>query len=168
MSEFICGGEKYELGGTKSRTIGMIVHPEGLPPSIEVEAYTLQLKTAFHVSLVFMDEIVRKYGVTDPEFKDKVIADFCEFVAANPVELVRYRNEYRFMSADERRSVIVMCDVSNLDKFFDLLNKKYSLSVEYPPTHVTLYTLQLNVGIFMTDSDELEKLSKIIPAPVKL
>ncbi len=142
MAEFICGGEKYEMGGKKSRTIALLVAPQGLPPTIEVEGYTLQVKTTFHVTLVAMDEIARKHGVADPDFKDKVVADFCEFVAEHPVDLLRYRDEYRFMAADERRSVIVMCDVSNMEEFFGMMGEKYGITVEYPPMHATLYTLQ--------------------------
>jgi hypothetical protein len=115
-----------------------------------------------------MGQIIKKHGVSTPNFAEGVMVDFCDFVQKNPIELLRYRDEYRFMAEDEKRAVVIMCDVSNLDKFFDHLNSKYKLTLEYPPTHVTLYTLQPNVGIFMTDSADLQKLSKIIPSPVKL
>jgi hypothetical protein len=58
-----------------------------------------------------------------------------------------------------------MCDISNLNNFFDLINKKYDLQIEYQPTHVTLYTLQPNKGIFLADSGDIEKLSKPITNP---
>jgi len=62
-------------------------------------------------------------------------------------------------------SLVVMCDVSNLDKFFDLINEKYQLNIEYPPTHVTLYTLQPNKGVFLTNSDEINNLTKVVSKP---
>lgn len=168
MAMFICGGEKYEAGGPKHDTLGLVVKPEGLPPQLEVAGITLGLKTAFHVTLVAIGKIIEKYGITDPDFVEKVQADFCAFVQDSPIELLRYRDEYRFIANGERRSVVVMVDLSNLDRFIELLNTKHSLSLEYPPTHVTLYTLQPNVGIFMTTQEELQNFSKLIPSPVKL
>jgi hypothetical protein len=60
----------------------------------------------------------------------------------------------------------VRCNVSNLDKFFELINKKYGLNIEYPPAHVTLYTLKDKLGIFLTDNDDIKKLTKLIPNPI--
>ncbi len=163
---FFCGGEKYEIGGPKEDTIGLPVTFSELPPTIEVEGYELSLKKAFHVSLVCIGKIVEKNNLTDTDLVNKVIADFCEFISHTNIDLLRYRNEFRFVSEAERRAIVVMCDISNLDKFFDLINQKYGLHLEYPPTHVTLYTLQPNVGIFLTNSDDMQRLSKSIEQPV--
>lgn len=165
---FICNGEKYEVGGPKEDTIGLPVAFSGLPQTIEVEGYVLNLKTAFHVSLVCIGKIVEKHNLADPELVSKIVTDFCEFIQHTSVDLVRYREEFKFASEAELRAVVVMCDISNLDKFFDLINKKYSLNLEYPPTHATLYTLQPDVGIFLTDNDDINRLTKSIEAPVKL
>jgi hypothetical protein len=158
--KFICGGKKFELGGPKEDTIGLPVAFSNLPEKIEIEGYTLFLKTTFHISLVCVGKIIEKYNISIPNFLDKVIADFCDFTKNNKIDLIRYRNEFRFMSENERRTVVVMCDVSNLTKFFDYINKKYNTRIEYPPTHVTLYTLQPNLGIFMIDSSDMKRLTK--------
>lgn len=163
--KFICGGEKYQLGGPREDTIGLPVSIEGLPEKIEVEGYTLLRKTSFHVSLVCIGNIIEKYNVSIPDFQNKVVADFCEFIQKDSVNLLRYRNEFRFATQSERRSVVVMCDVSNLDEFFQLINQRYGLRVEYPPTHITLYTLQLNSGIFLTDSEDIKQFTKSITNP---
>ena len=168
MPEFICGGDKYEVGGPKLDSIGLRVAPVGLPPTIGAEGLTLKLKGHLHVTLVAIGKIIERHGVANPNFKDTVMADFCEFVRDNPIELVRYRDEYRFMWQDERRSVVVMCDVSNLDTFYNQLNAKWGLQLEYPPTHVTLYSLDGNLGVFMVDSSDVQNFSKPIPAPVQL
>ncbi len=106
-----------------------------------------------------------KNNVKIPDFLSSVVSDFCEFAKSNKIDEVTYRNEFRFASENERRAVIVMCDVTGLNKFFDEINKKYHMKLEYPPTHVTLYTLQLNAGIFLTDSKDIEKLSMSIENP---
>lgn len=165
---FICDGEKYEVGGPKEDTIGLPVSFTGLPSTIEVEGNTLSLKNAFHVSLVCIGKIAEKNNLVDPDLVTKIVADFCEFTQHSPIDLVRYRDEFKFAAEADRRAVVAMCDISNLDKFFDLINQKYNLKLEYPPTHVTLYTLQPNVGIFLTDNDDINRLTKPIEAPVKL
>jgi hypothetical protein len=43
-----------------------------------------------------------------------------------------------------------MVDVSNLTHFFDQLNKKYQIKIEYPTTHVTLYTIEKSQKSFTT------------------
>lgn len=168
MPRFICDGEKYQIGGPKEDTIGLPVSFSGLPEKINVESYELSLKTTFHISLVCIGKIIEKNDLSIPDFLNKVIADFCEFTKHTNIDLARYRNEFRFVAENERRAVIAMCDISNLNKFFDFINQKYGLKLEYPPTHATLYTLQPNIGIFLTNADDINHLTKIIKTPVKL
>ncbi len=120
------------------------------------------------MSLVCIGKIVEKNKVQIPNFVSSVIEDFCAFTQHTPVELARYRDEFRFVEENERKSVVVMCEISNLDKFFTFLNKKYELNIEYPPTHVTMYTLQPNKGIFLTDSADIKNLTEQIASPIKL
>jgi hypothetical protein len=166
--KFICGGEKYEVGGLKEDTIGLPVSFSELPVKIQVEGCELFLKDSFHISLVCIGKIIEKNQLTIPDFVNKVIADFCDFTNKINIELDQYRDEFRFVSENDRKSVVAMCDIKNLDKFFDFLNQKYNLNLEYPPTHATLYTLQPNLGIFLTDTDDIKRLTKRIEAPIKL
>ena len=168
MSKFICGGEKYQIGGPKEDTIGLPISLPDLPEKIEVEDYELSLKTVFHISLVCAEKIIEKNNLTIPDFVNKVVADFCEFTKHTSIDFARCRNEFRFVAENERRTVVVMCDISNLNKFFDFINQKYGLKLEYPPTHITLYTLQPNIGIFLTDANDLNRFTKKIKAPGKL
>ncbi len=163
--KFICEGTKYDLGGRTGETIGLPVTITNLPEKIEVKEYTLLRKTSFHISLVCIGKIIEKYHVTIPDFIEKIVTDFCEFVRTTSIDLVDYQDDFRFVTEAEKRSVVVFCGISNLDRFFDFINKKYSLAVEYPPTHVTLYTLQPDVGIFLTNKADLQKLTKKIERP---
>ncbi len=162
---FLCGGEKYELGGPQEDTIGLPVFPTGLPPRIQVEGYTLSRKTSFHVSLVCIGKIAEKQNLNDPELVHQIATNFCDFTSRATIELLHYRNEFRFVSAGEKRTVVVMCEVTNLDKFFDLINMEYGLKLEYPPTHVTLYNRAPYGGIFLTDSADIQQLTKQIRRP---
>ena len=62
--------------------------------------------------------------------------------------------------------MIVTCEVSNINKFFDLINKKYGLNIKYPPAHVTLYTLKDSLGIYLIDSDDIKNLTVSIENPI--
>ncbi|MBI2003426.1 MAG: hypothetical protein HYS78_00375 [Parcubacteria group bacterium] len=165
MSKSICENEKYQLGGPQEDVIGLSVSMSGLPEKIEVEGQTLFLKTSFHVSLVCIGKVIEKHNISTPGFINKVVDDFCEFTRTDSINFFRYRNEFRFASQNDRCSVIAMCDVSNLDRFFQIINQKYGLKIEYPPTHVTIYTLQPDKGIFITDSKDIKKLTKPIIIP---
>ena len=163
--KFICESKKYIIGGPKEDSIGLLVPVDNLPEKINVEGHELIRRSYFHVTLVAIGRIADKYNVNIPDFVNKVISDFCDFVKDSKINFIRFRNEFRFTIEDEKRSVVAMCDVSNLNKFFILINKKYGLNIEYPPTHVTLYTLQPDVGIFVTNSEDIEKLTKQISNP---
>jgi hypothetical protein len=163
VNKLICEN-KYELSAND--TIFLIVFLSDLPKNLEIQGAKLILKDSFHVSLVCIKEIIKKSKITDPNFRDSVLADFCDFVKTNEVALINYSNEFFFVEQGENKTVVVMCGVSNLDKFFELINKKYNLNLEYPPTHVTLYKLENGVGIFLTDASDLKDFTKPIPSPI--
>lgn len=161
-AKFICGGETYAFG---KQTIFLPVSFPNLPPTVDVEGQTLVVKPTFHVSLVCIGKIAEKYRVTIPDFENSVIKEFCEFTKEHDVSVAKFRDEWKFAREGEKRAVVEMCDVPNLDKFFNLLNTKFNLAVPYPPTHATIYTLQPNVGIFITDEEDIKNLTKPILPP---
>lgn len=161
---FICGGDKYTISPTN--TIGMPVAITGLPGEVEVQGKKLYLKATFHVSLVCINEIIKKHNVNIPGFRDAILNDFCDFQSKYVVELLNYTNDFKYTQEGELKTVIVMCSVSNLEKLFEIINQKYGLRVEYPPTHVTLYAHDGKTGIFLTDSGDIKTLTKSIPNPV--
>lgn len=165
MVKNICASKKFILGGPNEDNIGLLIPLSGLPSSIELEGQTLVLRTVFHVTLVAVSQIIRKNKIDIPDFLDKVVADFCEFSQENNVDLIRFRDEFRFVTENERRSLIAMCDISNLNRFFDLLNEKHGLQLKYPPTHATLYTLKVDEGIFLTDSKDIKEMTKTVSNP---
>ncbi len=162
---FMCGGSKYVLGGIQGDVIFLPVSFTGLPPKIYVQGYTLFLKTELHISLVGIEKLIKRCHITIPNFQEKVVADFCEFTKQHSIDFVRCQDEVRFVVRAERRSVVVMCDLANLDAFFDVLNAKYGLKLPHQPTHVTLYTLQPSIGIFLMDAEDIQSETKIVSVP---
>ena len=165
MAKDICGQGRYVLGGPNEDSIGLPVSISKLPEKINVEGYSLSVRTSFHITLVAIGKIMKKYKVVVPDFIDKVVDDFCEFTQKKNIDLSRFHDELKFASEKEKRSIVMMCDISSLNHFFDLINEKYGLQVEYPPTHATLYTLQQDKGIFLTDSKDIETMTKPIENP---
>lgn len=160
---FICGENKYTISVTN--TIGLPVSLKNLPSEVVIDGNKLLLKSSFHVSLVCINEIIRKHNISIIDFKNSVVKDFCDFTVVNDIQVLRYK-EFKYAEENNLKTVIVMCEISNLPKFFEILNKKYGLQVEYPPTHVTLYTIEGKVGIFLTDSNDIKNLTKHISNPV--
>ena len=146
--------------------IGLPVELQNIPNEIVIQDSILLKKTFFHISLVCISEIVKKYKVSVSDFENKIINDFCDFTKTNNISLLNYLEEFKFVIKDDLKAVVVLCKVSNLDKFFELINKKYELDIEYPPTHVTLYTPEGKPGIFLTDVNDIKNLTKPIPNPV--
>ena len=163
--KYICGSEKYQIDGPDMDSIGLSVSIDGLPKALIFNDKKLFLKTSFHVTLFAIGKAIQRYNIAIPNFLAITTENFCEFTKEKNVELVRYRNEFRYCVEDNLQSIVVMCDVGNLDTFFQIINRKYGLKIEYPPTHVTLYSLPLNTGIFLTNSEDIKNLTKPIEIP---
>lgn len=149
----------------KNKVIGLPIKFENLPKEITIEGNDLVLKESFHVSLICVGKIIEKYNVSIPDFENEIINDLCEFSKTNEIKVLEY-NDFKFVVENDLKSVVLMCQISKLDKFFEIMNKKYGLAVEYPPTHTTLYTLPSKLGIFLTDVNDIKNLTKPIPNPI--
>lgn len=162
IKQLICNN-KFEFG---DQTIVLPISLENLPNEIIFQENTFLLKSDLHVSLVCIGEIIKKHNIIIPDFEAKIINDFCEFSQTNNVETITHTNDFKFAARDDLKSIIVMCHITNLDKFFNLINQKYSLNMEYPPTHITLYTPSSRLGIYLTDSNDINNLTIPIKNPI--
>jgi hypothetical protein len=166
MSKFICESNKYKLGGEKDYTIYLPVSFNNLPEEIKVQG-PLYRQSSFHVSLVYIEKIIKKYNIAIPDFKDKIVEDFCNFTKENNIYVIRYTNEFRFVAKNEKRTVVIMCEVSNLDKFFDLINGKYRLNIRYMTPHATLYgNVKDKPGVWLMDEYDIKNFTIPIENPI--
>src|ERR1035437_9505319 len=149
--EPICGGKFVFI----HNTICLLVSFNDIPDQININGKTFVINTFLHVSLVCIGKIIEKYNVSTPDFENKIINDFCEFSKNNEIKKVEYTDNFKFVSKEDKETVVIMCKVPNLNEFFGLINKKYGLNIKYPPTHVTLYTLPDKLGIFLTDENDI-------------
>jgi hypothetical protein len=150
---YICNSEKYKYDKGYLH-LPITLDTQNLPQTIEVEGTILQLKTSFHVSLMFLKNQPEKTS-------EKILDLFCNFINHNDVIFEGFTGEFRFAQREEdgRKSLVGMCTVSNLNTFFDMVNEELNLNFQYQPTHVSLYTLTLNEAIGLNSKEELERLS---------
>ena len=140
--------------------IGLPINIALLPQTINIDGNILTSKSTFHVSLVCVKNILALYNKENLE--QHIIEKFCNYVSNNEIAFLKFSNEFRFAQFEERKTLIIRCEVSNLAKFFELLSKELGIQMPLPPTHVTLFTLQPDAGIGLNSYEELEVKSKII------
>ena len=135
------------------------------PKTVEVEGYKLTKKSEFHVSLICVKEyaprLVQEKGIELEEAERGLLRSFAQFVEKTPVTLNRFENEFRLVEQRERRSVVILCTMKNLEELFAEINKTCGLDAPVQPTHVTLYTLQPNVGIGISSEEGMNKTKRV-------
>lgn len=164
MDSYICNGNKYRYS---KGYIGLPIEINAsLPKEIGVESNTLTIKSSFHISLVCVKNILNQNSREGLE--KKIIESFCKFTTENDISFIRFTDEFRFAISEGRKTIVAMCEVSNLNKFFRLLSEELGVEVPTQPTHVTLYTLQPDLGIGLNSQEELEDKSKVVKVDINL
>ncbi|CAN5679224.1 hypothetical protein BH11PAT2_BH11PAT2_07660 [soil metagenome] len=156
---YICGSEVHAYG---QGYLALPISLEGLPPRLQVGRLDLHAKATFHVSLLCVKNLMRKYG---NKIEDEILALFCSFAKDNEVNFVRYTGEFRFAETMERKTIVALCEISNLDNFFRFAEQQLEISIPLQPTHVTIYTLQPEIGIGLNSYAEMDQKTQVIEVP---
>lgn len=154
-NNYICGGQTitYAKG-----YIALPLELGELPSNISVEGVELIKKSSFHISLLCVKDLLEKYG----DIEDKILESFCASTKDHVISFERFNDELRFAQHDERKSLVALCEVSNLKELFAHLRKDLDIDIPDQPTHVTLYTLQLNAGIGLNSPADMEEKSMTV------
>lgn len=146
----------------------MPIEIEGaLPEEMSIiEEDVLTLKNTFHVSLLCVKEILEKYK--EENLEREILDNFCKFVAENKISFLKFGEEFRLATLEPRKAVLVRCEVSNLEKFSQLLSSQLNINIPLQPTHVTLYTFQPDTGIGLNSTKEMETRSKIMDVALEV
>lgn len=122
-------------------------------------------KDTFHFTVLHVEtacELMRAAGgLQHASAEEKVTAFFNTFVEKHPIDLVSFQDDFRYAQKDEKRTVVVRCIASNLTEFFAELNHTFGIDMPIQPTHVTLYTLQKNVGIHIPSDEVMNSLPNV-------
>jgi len=151
MKNYICNSKKYTGG---SSYISLPIDSPDLPKEIVVDGISLSLKEELHVSLFCVKNVLSKYKNLTEEEIEKA---FCEFISSNDISFLKYTGEFKIASFEERKSVVGLCEISNLEKLFKHMREKLNIEINTQPTHVTLYTLQSNKGIGLNNQNDIEE-----------
>jgi hypothetical protein len=155
---YICNGNAFAYS---KGYIGLPVVVERLPETLTIKGETLQLKSSFHVSLVCVKNILEQL----PDAEQEIIDEFCRFSKENEVSFGNYTGEFRFVEDGDRKTLVALCEISNLTHFADQLSKRLDIEIPCQPTHVTLYTLQPDVGIGLNSLQEMQQKSYQVEIP---
>lgn len=155
---YICGGNKFSYS---KGYIALPLELGVLPETIAIEGETLLRKSSFHVSLLCVKEVLEKKPGTEQQILDA----FCSYIAEHDVSFAGYTGEFRFAQNEERKTLIARCNVSNLEGFSEALSEQLGISIPAQPTHITLYTLQPDMGIGLNSPADMEQKSERIEAP---
>lgn len=150
--------------GTSGRSLVLNLDPElfrEFPDLVQWDGTTLRKKSEFHVTLLqirIASELVRE---PLEGFESKVENFFHSFIKEKPIEVVSFLDDFRYAEKEEKKTIVVRCTVSNLNEFFVALNRAIHIDMPTQPTHVTLYTLQKNIGIHVPDDRTMEDLERV-------
>jgi len=158
---FLCGGTKFIYS---KGYIGLPLQLQNLPDTALIERETLQKKSSFHVSLLCVKDIL----ANNPDSEQEILNTFCTFVADRDISFVRYTGKFRFAQFEGKKTLVALCEVSNLTEFSKVLEERSKIKISSQPTHVTLYTLQPDIGIGLNSPTDMENKSISVEAPVAI
>lgn len=137
------------------------------PATVEWKGDILLKKDNFHVTICRGENIFTAAGLNLEEGEEKLLSFFNSFVEKRPITLLSFLDDFRYAVDEERdrKTVVIRCTVSNLSEFFLELNSSFGINLPVQPAHVTLYTLQKNLGIHIP-SEEVMNAFPVVGLPV--
>jgi hypothetical protein len=147
--------------------IGLQVKINGeLPESLEVYGNKLILKSKFHINLINARATATFIDPNNSETVEAdIVSEFKGFITEYSLEHYRIIKQFRFVQRDVRRTIIIMAEVPNLDKFFEKLREKFHKDIPLQPAHLTLYVNRPERGIGLLSDDELTRDTEPIEIP---
>ena len=138
-----------------------------LPESIDVDGYTLTRKNEFHISLVCLKQLDKLYTSDVLTAKKLELKQaFLDFEKSHNLIEFELTSKYRLAKRGDKVTVVAMADVPNINELFDSLMNATGINIPTQPTHITIYTLQPEVGIGLTSSEQVENETLEIDLPV--
>ena len=169
-------GQEAQLTLEKGGAFLKLIEVPPLKDEIEALGTKWKLKPEFHVTMVgFASKLDKKYKEAEAAAGRKVSnADAAVAVEAALKKAgdgmqfrVRFTPETRRVvkEAGVTETVIKMCDVEGIEEYLGRVETELGLpvgSIERPPTHTTVYTLENGQGIGIPNATRLEEMSKIL------
>lgn len=156
----------YTLYKNSSILLSDVSVPQ-LPEEITFEGQRLYIKDEFHITLVSARHLAEMINPETPDLVvDQILQEFDEFVRTTQLEDHKISSDFRFVQANKEKTIIVMAEVPNLEKFFDRLDQKFSLELPRQQTHVTLYRYPKDfIGIPIPSLEILQAIARPVDIP---
>lgn len=134
-----------------------------LEPCFKALGHKWRIKDEFHVSLITIKKIVPSV-IQNNDIAEKAALGLVMNVTNKVLTLykpqfLKFTNEFRLVTKEDRKTIVAMCEVSNLEELYDELNAQLDLNIEVPPTHITLYTLENQQAIGLASKKDLDTLT---------
>ncbi len=123
-----------------------------LPATITIDEVEFRLKDEFHVTIInargVANIIAENAGAQPEAIEQEIRAILEEYLAHNPMQFICFRDDVRLAIKNDRKSLAIRCEISNLEPFFITLQNNFKQEIKLQPAHVSLYTMTgLAVGI---------------------
>lgn len=123
-----------------------------LAPRIMLDGVEYSLKDEFHVTIInargVAKIIAENTNIPAEEIENEIHTMLGEYLTHTPMQFLHFVDDVRLAIKNERKSLAIRCELSNLEPFFNTLREKFQRVIELQPVHVSLYTLTgLAVGI---------------------
>lgn len=139
---------------------------DNLPEQVQVEGKVLTRKNEFHISLMAIKNLLPLINAVDKNVTENdLVQDFLEYQKEAILSEYSLTSELRYVTRNERETIVCMVKVPGIENLFEVLRAKYGVNLPTQPTHITIYTLQPNVGIGILSNDELNSDSKVVDLP---
>lgn len=160
----ITSQEAYEYG--RGYIILSDLKIDNIPEDIQVEGVDLVKKSEFHITLAGTERLAKLINPEDGEkIEEEIVDKFKAFTNENPIKNFELKHEYRFVQRGERKTVVAMVDIENLASFYDVLRQDYGADIPTQPAHITIYSLEPEVGISLSSQADLDNDTKIVDIP---
>ena len=127
------------------------------PSLVTWNGLQLVKKEEFHVTLLHAKYSTELAGVAN----DELAVFFDSFVIKNPIELISFIDDLRYVEEDDKKTILVRCAASNLEELFVAFNAPFGVQLPTQPAHVTLYSLDKAVGIHINSDEKMESLERV-------
>lgn len=137
---------------------------EEAPETITIDNHLhLLRKSEFHVSIMALKHLAPMLTYLNIEDANKQLVQyFFNFVDTHDMKGINLTGEFRLVRRDKRVTIVAMVSMPYLEELFGGLRSQFAMSFPTQPAHITLYTLQPEVGIGLSSKAELDSESMLV------
>lgn len=155
MSEILFADRGYTVLGN--------IKLKNLPKAIKVGSHSLVKKNELHITLVGAKAL--EYFPDDVDAAEEIKQAVTDFAKEHDLTQFELLDDYRLVKRGDRVTLAVMVILNNMDRLYEYLNERFDLELPIQPGHITLYSLDPEVGISINSYEQLEAETQKVDVP---